>query len=153
MDWRGDNAGPPMNSKELIQDFEAIEREFPGAEVVASTFDKFVAALENIPDENFPTHTEEIGDTWIHGIASDPLKLAKTRIMQTEATKCLKSGLCSASNAQFWQFFRFFLKNVEHTWGLDNKSTLTDYVESMWSNKDLITIINSASGNLHYCFY
>lgn len=113
---------------------------------MSSTFDKFVAATAHIPDSEFPVHTEEIGDTWIHGIASDPLKLAKMRIMQREATSCLKSGQCKATDPQFWQFFRFFLKNAEHTWGLDNKSTLKDYVQSKWSNKDLLTIIASAQG-------
>lgn len=66
--------------------------------------------------------------------------------MQYEATECLKSEKCQSSDPQFWHFFRFFLKNAEHTWGLDNKSTLKDYVDKKWSNKDLLGIIASAEG-------
>jgi hypothetical protein len=147
VDWRGDNAGPPPTAASLISDFEALQKEFPGAQIVPSTFDKFVAAIADIPDEDFPTLTSEIGDTWIHGIASDPLKLAKIRIMQYEASICLKAKKCEISDPNFWNFYRFFLKNAEHTWGLDNKSTLKHYIKSKWSNQDLVEIVKSSEGN------
>jgi len=146
VDWRGDNAGPPTSAQELITDFAQIEGEFPGAKVIPSTFDIFLDALSDIPDANFPILTEEIGDTWIHGVATDPLKLAQMRIMEREAANCISRGACTFSDKRFWEFYRFYLKNAEHTWGLDDKKTLTSYKNNSWSNKDLVTIVASDEG-------
>jgi hypothetical protein len=45
----------------------------PSANIFASSFDRYVDAVSNIPDSNLPLIGKEIGDTWIHGIASDPV--------------------------------------------------------------------------------
>ena len=42
----------------------------------ASTFDKFAAEVLSSPVyQQLPVVTSEIGDTWIHGVASDPIKV------------------------------------------------------------------------------
>jgi len=42
----------------------------------ASTFDKFAAEVMSSPVyQQLPVITSEIGDTWIHGVASDPIKV------------------------------------------------------------------------------
>jgi len=42
----------------------------------ASTFDKFAAEVLSSPVyQQLPVITSEIGDTWIHGVASDPIKV------------------------------------------------------------------------------
>jgi len=42
----------------------------------ASTFDKFAAEVLSSPvHQQLPVVTSEIGDTWIHGVASDPIKV------------------------------------------------------------------------------
>jgi hypothetical protein len=45
----------------------------PSAQIMSSTFDAFVESVSNIPDSNLPIIDEEIGDSWIHGVASDPV--------------------------------------------------------------------------------
>ncbi len=62
IDWRGDNAGPPMSPEELQNDFKDIAREFPGAKVIASTFDEWANLYLNVSTESLPFLDKEIGD-------------------------------------------------------------------------------------------
>ena len=48
---------------------------YPDAEIMASTLDAFGAEMW-ARREQFPVVTQDIGDSWIHGAASDPQKLA-----------------------------------------------------------------------------
>lgn len=43
-EWNGDNAGPPTVD-DMVSTFAAVAKEFPGAQVVASTFDNFTQHL------------------------------------------------------------------------------------------------------------
>ncbi|MDF2927032.1 MAG: glycoside hydrolase [Paenibacillaceae bacterium] len=70
----GDNLGPP-EADTIRRLFASLESQYPGAEVRASTMDDYAAALLEM-DPELPVVNEEIGDTWIHGTASDPWKLA-----------------------------------------------------------------------------
>lgn len=149
VDWRGDNAGPPPEASDLIDDFVAIQKQFPGAEVFSSTFDAFAAVVnQGLADQtvSIPTISSEvccvhawatlyryraadfdlmldkhpwlqIGDTWIHGVASDPIKHGRTRHAQRLRTECLQpGGDCDLADYRVWNFSRLLLKNGEHTW-------------------------------------
>jgi len=147
VDWRGDNAGPPLNVEEIFADWKLLEAEFPNAHIHPSSFDDYLWATMPIPDDHLPLIDKEIGDTWIHGIASDPLKLGKMRLVQKLRSECIDQGLCHLSDSRFYEFSRYLLKNGEHTWGLDNKIALPDYIKTHWTNNDLLqTIIPSAGG-------
>ena len=63
-DWNGDNAGP-YTADEYTQHFQQIEAEFPGAQVLASTFDEFTQYLAPYTSM-LPIYDGEIGDTWIY---------------------------------------------------------------------------------------
>ena len=54
--------------------------QFPSATIQPSTFDAYFAELNRARDK-LPVVTSEIGDTWIYGIASDPLKNTQYRAM------------------------------------------------------------------------
>ena len=79
--FNDDNQGP-YQSGWLSSIFSAAERFFPGAEVVASSFDEFiVGAAEYVathPD-SLPVLEGEIGDTWLYGCASDPKKVSEEK--------------------------------------------------------------------------
>ena len=62
-DWRGDNLGPPTSAAEVEANFTTIAAEFPGATVVASTFDDFTALLTPEVLAMLPVIESEIGDT------------------------------------------------------------------------------------------
>ncbi|XP_005101661.1 uncharacterized protein LOC101864074 isoform X2 [Aplysia californica] len=121
--FRTDNTGPPVDIEEILGYYEILRAEFPGAELVASTFDNFIAAVEPLKDK-MPVHTYEIGDTWIQGIVSDPKKTARLRAFERALESCLEAGKCSLKDSRIQRMLRFLIKLPEHTWGahyfLDN---------------------------------
>lgn len=127
--WRGDNAGPPGSAQEVHDLFAKLQRRFPGAEVRSSTFDAFFAAAagpgRDRRADGWPVVTREIGDTWMYGVASDPVKLRLHRAFQGRYAACVSRGACDGADPRLRNFTRLLLKNSEHTWGLDVKSTLT----------------------------
>ena len=75
--------------------------------------------------------TSEIGDTWMHGAASDPQKSQKYKRAAEIRRDCIDSGLCSVSDPAIVNFTRFLLKNNEHTWGKSQPTYFSDYIN--WS--------------------
>eukprot|EP01147_Barroeca_monosierra_P009254 gene9254-1533_t len=156
--WRGDNSGPPSAS-EVEENIAAIRKEFQQANVIVSTFEDFVDVI-NVPDvlDRLPTLSSEIGDTWIHGVASDANKLSQfsaiqravdkwcashklehhTHLAKVVGTVSSKNSHCFFSNKNITTFVHRFLKNSEHTWGLDVKSTLQpkSTLRSNYSNSE-----------------
>eukprot|EP01060_Flectonema_neradi_P006477 TRINITY_DN14382_c2_g2_i1.p1 TRINITY_DN14382_c2_g2~~TRINITY_DN14382_c2_g2_i1.p1 ORF type:complete len:722 (+),score=112.55 TRINITY_DN14382_c2_g2_i1:43-2166(+) len=127
-DWNGDNAGP-KSAKDYLADFAKIQAEFPGAQIVSSTFDNFTQHLDSVRD-NIPVVYKEIGDSWIYGVPSDPKKVSTMMAMQRAWSKYLSQG--GARDAVYLNATRLMLKGIEHTWGRDVKSNLKDNVD--WDN-------------------
>jgi hypothetical protein len=75
-----DNVGP-QTVPQVAEVWRDLCRELPGADIRASTLDTFGCLLWE-RREAFPVVTDEIGDSWIHGAASDPVKLARFRALQ-----------------------------------------------------------------------
>jgi hypothetical protein len=94
-----------------------------------------------------PVVTNEIGDTWIHGVASDAYKTAAMRVLMRSHARVVSSSATQSSPHTspsvsslpdgFAEFERLLLKCPEHTWGGDQKLFLHygeggDYFN--WSN-------------------
>merc|ERR1712178_628885 len=76
--WKGDNHGP-HSYDEASGILKAVRGLYPNADVVASdAFDDFVAAAWE-HRATLPVVTAEIGDTWIYGASTDPLRVARFR--------------------------------------------------------------------------
>ncbi len=121
----GDNCGP-QSADAIRQSFAELRARYPGAEVVASTLDDYARALLRIADR-LPVVEAEIGDTWIHGAASDPWKIAAYRALcRTRARWLLENPLLDHCD-WFQAFSERLLFIPEHTWGLDEKTHLGDY--------------------------
>ena len=74
---RDDNSGPHTLA-EIQQTYTTLGGRFPNAQIVPSSLTEIANAVD--PHRgSLPVMTSEIGDTWIHGVASDPLKLARYR--------------------------------------------------------------------------
>ena len=138
---RGDNSGPPMPI-EVVRNYEILRKLFPGAKVVASGYDAFVEELVKYRSV-LPVYTEEIGDTWIQGVASDPWKTAIVRETMRLRSECLTSGECSMSDERFIAFSMMLLKSGEHTWGKDVKTYLHDTTN--WSNAKFHAVQNQSN--------
>ncbi|CAG5115517.1 unnamed protein product [Candidula unifasciata] len=129
--FRTDNTGPPVTVEEVLGYYEILRAEYPGAELVASTFDNFVKVLETVKP-SLPVQTFEVGDTWIQGITSDPKKCAMYRAFVRAWESCAELGVCDDTDQRIQDMLRFLIKLPEHTWGahnfLDNGN---------WTNQEL----------------
>jgi hypothetical protein len=121
---RGDNSGP-HKPQEIDRIHADLAARFPNAEIVATNLSEMANALAPFRDR-LPVVTEEIGDTWIYGCASDPLKVARFReIARLRETWIAKAALQVGDETDL-QLLRHVLLTPEHTWGTDTKTWL-DY--------------------------
>ena len=84
------------------------------ATIVSSTFDNFTALLDPYKDA-IPVLTQEIGDTWIYGTPSDPVKQATMRALMRSWAQYDDAG--GAKDAVYLNASRLLVKSIEHTWG------------------------------------
>ena len=119
---RDDNSGP-HTLEEVAATYADLQRRFPNAQVIPTSLTEIANAIE--PHKNaLPVVTQEIGDTWIHGAASDPLKLARYREVARLRESWLAQGKFRIGDATDVALLRHLLLEVEHTWGTDTKTWL-----------------------------
>ena len=126
-----DNNDPP-DADAVIRTFADLSQKFPGAEIRASTLDAFVPALKKT--QGIPVLTEEIADTWIHGIGSDPMKTSKFKDLMRLGEEWEKQGKLKKDTDEYNNFYDELIMIAEHTWGMDIKIHLSDYLN--WSVDD-----------------
>lgn len=120
-----DNIGP-QTPDAARNAFDEKRQQFPGAAVVGSTMDAFAQALLTV-ENTLPVVTGEMGDTWIHGVGSDPLKIARFRELMRLRREWMEDGKLSPDDPVMGIISRNLLLVAEHTWGLDEKTWLKDY--------------------------
>ena len=120
-----DNKGAPSpeKAKEMLA---KIERKYPDYEVSAGTLDDFAEIMWKIKDK-LPVIEGEIGDTWIHGSASDPYKSAALRELMSLKRQWLANGEMVRMSDEYKGFSDALLCIGEHTCGMDSKTYLADY--------------------------
>jgi hypothetical protein len=119
---RGDNSGP-HTPEEIAAIYADLGARFPNAEIRASNLSQMANAMEPYRDK-LPLVTEEIGDTWIYGCASDPLKVARFRELTRLREKWIAQGSLKVGGETDLQLLRHVLLEAEHTWGTDTKTWL-----------------------------
>ena len=127
--FRTDNSGPPLSVDEISNYYEILSGEFPGASVTASTFEDFVSTLDI---DTLPVVEGEIGDTWIQGVSSDPLKMSQYRAASTALAKCFDEEKCSFEDTKVSNASRFLVKLPEHTWGLPSVYDNVNWTNAMF---------------------
>lgn len=120
-----DNMGP-QSSEEVQGVYREFEQRFPGARIFASTLTDFAAHLETVRG-SLPVVRGEIGDSWIHGVGSDPIKVSRYRELLRLRAEWLAQGRASYNERSFIDFNRWLLMVPEHTWGMDEKTFLGDH--------------------------
>lgn len=118
-----DNIGP-QSVGQTVEALRAMRHAHPDAEIVTSTLDAFGAEMW-ARREGLPVVTQEIGDSWIHGAATDPQKMAQFRALQRYYDS-VEADLTPERLA----FGRGLAMVAEHTWGVDIKTYLRD--EQAW---------------------
>ena len=120
-----DNLGP-QNPQQVLDAFEKIQTTYPHARIIASTLNSFAEKLEPICP-HLPVITQEIGDTWIHGVGSDPIKVSQFRELLRLRTHWLVENPDIHDQKWFRDFQNALLLIPEHTWGMDEKTFLRDH--------------------------
>ncbi|OZB92452.1 hypothetical protein CJP46_24590 [Paenibacillus sp. XY044] len=121
-----DNHGP-STALQIEAEFAQLREAYPHAEIRASTLDQYAEKVWAIRD-TLPVVEEEIGDSWIHGTSTDPYKLACYRELLRLKSKWLQEGALTDSDEEYHNFCDALLMIPEHTWGLDIKRYLADYI-------------------------
>lgn len=124
-DHTHDNSGTP-DPRRVLQKLSSIQKEFPEYEVTAGTLDDFAEAVWE-KREGLPVYEGEIGDTWIHGAASDPYKSAALRELIRLKNEWLEDGSLGRDSAEYRELADHLLCVAEHTWGMDVKKFFADY--------------------------
>ena len=94
---RDDNAGP-HTIEEIHKIYAGLRKRFPNAEVKASNLTDIANAVEPYR-ERLPVVTQEIGDTWIYGVPSDPVKVARYLEVARLRNEWIAGGKLQAGDA------------------------------------------------------
>ncbi|MDD4849232.1 MAG: DUF5054 domain-containing protein [Gemmiger sp.] len=105
--YTNDNLGP-QSVAEVEQVYQNLHSQYPDATLRAGTLEDVAAAA--LQATSLPVVAEEIGDTWIHGAASDPGKISMYRALLR-----FGSTLCAEDRHAL---YNELLLVPEHTWGL-----------------------------------
>lgn len=119
---RGDNSGP-HKPEEIDRIHAGLAARFPNAQIEACNLSDMAAAIAPYRDK-LPVVTDEIGDTWIYGCASDPKKVARYREIARLRENWIAQGAFTVGDATDLQLLRRLLLAAEHTWGTDTKTWL-----------------------------
>jgi hypothetical protein len=119
---RDDDSGP-HTVQEVQETYSSLKSRFPNAEIVPTNLTEIGNAVE--PHRgSLPVVTGELGDTWIHGVGSDPLKVARYREVARLRQNWLAQNKFAVGDATDLALLRHLLLEVEHTWGTDTKTWL-----------------------------
>lgn len=79
VNFTGDNHGP--HSYEAVKSIYAnLRKRYPNAQLIPASFNEIAEDLLKMKD-SLPVITSEIGDTWIYGYGSSPVRMAKFRAL------------------------------------------------------------------------
>ncbi|MGN0788973.1 MAG: DUF5054 domain-containing protein [Christensenellales bacterium] len=123
-DHAHDNGGVRRQNK-VLSKLKRIQSQYPGYEVRAGRLDDIAEKLWEVKDK-LPVLEGEIGDTWIHGVATDPYKTAAFRTLCNLKNKWLREGSLRKDSDEYKRFADSLLCVAEHTWGLDMKTHIAD---------------------------
>lgn len=116
--FTGDNRG--VHTCEAVEEiFSDLRAQYPEAEIVAGDLNDLALVVREIED-TLPVITDEIGDTWIHGVGTDPKKVSQFRALQR-----FYKELPESEDKNI--LARALLMIPEHTWGLNIHMNLGDH--------------------------
>ena len=112
----------PLSADEVLDNMDKARSFYsPYVNVISSTFGDFVESVrEEKAWEKLPVITRDLSDSWIWGVASDPVKTQRMRSIARARTDCemSESSFCSENDEEYYNFSRLAIKNMEHTWGM-----------------------------------
>ena len=143
-----DNHGAPSPEKVLAH-FEDIQKLYPGYEITAGTMDDFADVIWEVR-EKLPVFEGEMGDSWIHGSATDPYKSACLRTLMSLKRQWLADGTLTKDSDEYKNLADAILCIAEHTCGMDSKIYFSDY--GHYLKKDFIKARKKDKVQFRYVF-
>lgn len=123
--FTGDNHGPHSAGK-VKEIYASLHKNYPNARLVASTLSDVAGDLETIK-EQLPVFTGEIGDTWIYGYGSSPIRMACFRELSRLYDQWIVAGKIDPSSDDAIHFMIRLGLIAEHTWGFDVKTHIRNW--------------------------
>lgn len=118
--FTGDNHGP-QGDGQLKGLYDSLKEKYPHAVIRAVTLDEVALALRG---KELPIVEGEIGDSWIHGVGTDPTKTRAFREILRSCDSFADTDLCDS-----------LLMVPEHTWGMDLKTHFHN--EEHWLHEEI----------------
>lgn len=138
VNFTGDNHGP--HSYEKVKKIYAdLRKRYPNAELVGASFNEVAQDLMAVK-ETLPLVTSEIGDTWIYGYGSAPVRMAKFRKLSSLYSQWLREGKLDKDSDEALDFAVELGLIAEHTQGMDIKTHLRN-----WDKYDMDLFIAARS--------
>lgn len=129
-----DNSGP-HSLDEVRGYYSVLHRQFPGAKIIATDLSTVARQLQTVRSQ-LPVLTQEIGDTWIYGVGSDPGKVALYREFCRLRRELLANERFSAGDALDLALTSRLILMAEHNWGLSTGQYLKH--PEIYSPKELV---------------
>ncbi len=125
INFTGDNHGP--HSYEKVKEIYAdLHKRYPNARLVACSFNEIAEELIVMQDQ-LPVVTSEIGDTWIYGYGSAPIRMAKFRALSELYSQWLREKKIDKNSDAALDFVLELGLIAEHTQGVDVKTHLHNW--------------------------
>lgn len=125
VNFTGDNHGP--HTYEQVKAIYAnLHKRYPNAKLIPASFNEVANHLLAAKDA-LPVVTSEIGDTWIYGYGSSPIRMAKFRALSALYSQWLKEGRLKRGSDTDLNFAVELGLIGEHTQGMDVKSHLLNW--------------------------
>lgn len=102
-----------------------MRKKFPGANVRFARLDDYATTLMPLWP-TLPVVTQEIGDTWIYGVGSDPWKTKKFRALSRKRKEWLQGGKLLPESKTYIDFSKNLLLVGEHTWSIAHIAMLAE---------------------------
>ncbi|UNK70496.1 DUF5054 domain-containing protein [Microbacterium sp. H1-D42] len=133
--FTNDNHGPPVES-DVRGLLERLRERYPSADVVASDLNGFGQAAWDARDA-LPVVTQEIGDSWIYGMAADPIATGALTRLDRLRDEWLADGRLTLDDPTDRELAEQLMLIAEHTCGYSHMRYLPDYVSY---DKDLFHV-------------
>ncbi len=125
VNFTGDNHGPHAY-EQVKAIYAGLRRRYPRARLVPASFNEVAAKLEAMKAD-LPVVTSEIGDTWIYGYGSSPIRMAKYRALMRAYSRWLAEGRIDPASDAALNFALELGLIAEHTQGMDVKTHLATW--------------------------
>lgn len=138
INFTGDNHGPhTYESVKAI--YAGLRKRYPNARIIGASFNEIARELTAVRN-TLPVVTSEIGDTWIYGYGSAPIRMAKFRALSALYSQWLRDGKISKDSDEALDFAVELGLIAEHTQGVDIKTHLRN-----WDKYDMDKFIEARS--------